>query len=118
MEANSFKLSGHNFGGMIGFKPFYKELKITFYRKSTDKGYKFFAHEDTTGANITYLWNWVGYDTIEEAIYDTTKVIMCYGGSDRDGFFYKYIKEMADNSFIRRNKSLNFISLKLNKIIK
>lgn len=111
-------LKGHDFGGLIGFKPFARNIEVTFWYLETSYGDRLFAIENSTGTNITYLWNWVGYSSMSEALYDTTKVIMCFGGGSHNGYFYEYLKKRGNDSFIYKPKFLNFISLKLNNIIK
>lgn len=112
-------IKGYDFGHSVGYKSFAKQVRVSIYTSTGYwRGFRFFAFDDKTGANITSLMSAIGSATMSEALDYTGYILMCYGGSNFNGAIWGYLKEMANKSFARSNKKLTFIELKLIDIIK
>lgn len=111
-------IKGYNFGNSIGYIKCSKPVRISIYiGDSCGYSNRFFAFDEETGASITGFMSGVGSATLEGALKYNAHILMCYGASKPDGAIWRYLKERANKSFARPNKRLNFIAMKLNKII-
>ena len=107
----TYIIYGHMFTKQIGFIKFVKSFRVSIYERAN----RFYAVSDLTGANIS---QGIGCASIQEVKKETSHKLAMHGASAVGGDIYQLLHIWGKKSLIRREKSLNFIQMKLIGIIK